>query len=94
MGRIDVEPGEVEATGQAIVALAPTATHVGWSARAVSSLADEPPQTSAALTYLSSQWTAGAAALEEELLSLGNAARAAGFLYRLTDDTAIPFSAP
>jgi hypothetical protein len=94
MSRIDVDPGEVEATGRAIVGLAPTATQVGWSARAVGSRVDEPPQTSVALSELSSQWTAGAASLEAELQSLGDAARAAAFLYRLTDDTAIPFSPP
>jgi hypothetical protein len=94
MSRIDVDPGQVRATGQAIAALLPTVTQVGWSARAVATAADEPPATSAALTFLSQAWTTGAGNLEDELRSLGDAAEGAAFLYTLTDEQAIPFSAP
>ena len=94
MSRIDVDPAQVEATGRALVALLPTLAQVGWSARAVGTQADEPPATSAALTFLSQAWTTGAGNLSDELRSLGDAASGAGFLYRLTDDQAIPLSAP
>ena len=94
MSRIDVDPGQVEATGQAISGLLPTVTQVGWSARSVANRADEPPATSAALSFLAQAWSTGAGNLEDELRSLGDAARGAAYLYRLTDDQAIPFSAP
>jgi hypothetical protein len=94
MSRIDVDPVQVEATGQAIGAQLPTVTQVGWSTRSVANQADEPPATSAALSFLAQAWSAGADNLADELRSLGDAARGAAYLYRLTDEQAIPFSAP
>ena len=94
MSRIAVDPGQVTATGEALSRLAPTATQVGWSIRAVAGKAEAPPATSAALEGFASAWSAGAQRLDDELISLGEAAQGAGFLYTLTDQTAIPFSAP
>jgi hypothetical protein len=93
MASIEVDPDEVTEVGRALVRLADRADDVGEALRRRSCIA-QPPRTGAALGSLEAAWSSAARDLRSELSTLGQAALAAGFLYRRTDDDVIPVSPP
>lgn len=94
MASIEVDPDQVTAAGDALGRLAGNAEEVGRALRLGAGGATRPPLTAAALEAMVADWQAGSEYLGGELASLGQAAQAAGFLYRLTDDSVIPASPP
>ena len=94
MGSIEVDPDRVEAVGGQVVGLVPDVARAGSTVRSVGGRVLEPAATAAALDFLASEWAAGAARLEADVLGLGRAAEVAGALYRTTDADAIPISPP
>lgn len=94
MPRIEVDPDQVTAVGNAIVGTSERVAQIGQPLGALAGAGSQPPLTSAALESLATQWPAGARRLAGELRSLGQSAQAAGFLYRQTDASVIPVSPP
>jgi hypothetical protein len=94
MGRIQVNPQEVERVGGQVVSVACGLGDVQSTMRGLEGSVAEPTATATALNDLTNQWTAGLARLEEDVISLGRAGQIAGFLYTLTDDKSIPISPP
>jgi len=94
MSAIEVDPDEVTDVGNAITGLAGRAAHVATALGGVVAGDPRPPLTGAALDHLTVEWAAGAGRLEGELTALGQAALAAGFLYRRTDESVIGVSPP
>lgn len=92
MGRIQVNPQEVERVGGQIVGVASGVSEVQSGVRSLEGAVSEPTATATALEDLANQWSAGLARLEEDVVSLGRAGQIAGFLYTLTDDKSIPVS--
>jgi hypothetical protein len=93
MARIEVDPDQVTEVGRALVRLGDRAGDVGEDLRRRSCIG-QPPRTGAALGSLEAAWGSASRELQSELSTLGQAALAAGFLYRRTDEDVIPVSAP
>jgi hypothetical protein len=85
VGRIEVDPGQLDQAASLITGAAVDAAALPGIAASAAGAASEPSQTARALERLGTSWESGAAILDTELDALARSAEAAAFFYRQAD---------
>jgi hypothetical protein len=94
MAEIWVQPDQVKATGNAIAAIGGRVAPIGQKLAENRGAVSNPPLTAHALSQLGTDWSVGTERMGGELMSLGQTAEAAGWLYHHEDETIIAPTPP